>query len=121
VRLTRAELDSKSYYHYAMERQGDGADMPRARLLKEDQHLPSRFPTHFNFIDAQGRVIRERPRHWMMQGLEGGGTGGFDGAERIAAMRFYIAVNTREVRVPFVLRDVELPGPRSDRARADHR
>jgi hypothetical protein len=46
-------------------------------------------------------------------GRAGNGTGGLTGSDKITAMRFDIAVGLREVRVPIVLKNIDVPQPAS--------
>jgi hypothetical protein len=75
--------------------------------------LPDRAIVNAYLIDADGKPLMQNVIHpaGFNGAGAGNGTGGLPGSDKIAAMRFDIAVGLREVRVPVVLKNIDVPQP----------
>jgi hypothetical protein len=79
--------------------------------LREGMTLPDRMIAEKYLVDSAGDAINEN--HHVMGSFEGNGaengTGGMSGSDKIAAMRFEIAVGLKEQEVPFTLKNIKVP------------
>ncbi|MEN6334597.1 MAG: hypothetical protein ABFE01_10065, partial [Phycisphaerales bacterium] len=98
-----------NFYRYAIEARPQGG---YTQPLMIGQTPPARFVGARQFIGEDGKPTpHPTGSGWLPVNVAGGGSGGGSNMGRIKAIRYIIAVDAKECRVPFELQRVTLPKP----------
>jgi len=99
-----------NFYRYQISARPQGGS--GGRPLMVGQGIPSRFVAAQQFIGEDGKPTQYAGGSgWLPAHVGGGGTGGGSSIGRIKAIRYIIAVDAKECKVPFELQRVTLPKP----------
>jgi hypothetical protein len=104
--LVREATCAGSSYRYRIEASPQGSVM---RRLCVGDSLPGRFVLAQQLIGADGKPTHYGPGFPHLPAHVGGSGSGGGGNSQITAIRYVIAVNPRECKVPFQLEDIPLP------------
>lgn len=114
VRFTQADFSGNGY-QYQLEPAGGsnraGAVYSFDGSFRQEQGLPDRILLESYLVDQSGQP-QARGRFGPLYPMIGGmamGSGGFKPGQKIAALRYEIAVHPREQQLPFVVTDITTP------------
>jgi hypothetical protein len=99
-----------NFYRYQINARPQGGSGMRPLMV--GQGIPARFVAAQQFIGEDGKPMRHQTGSvWLPAHVGGGGSGGGSSIGRIKAIRYIIAVDAKECRVPFEVQRVTLPKP----------